>query len=157
MKSLNSRISESFNSMGKLTLKEAIEYSNGISEGTKYKEKDGWVYRKTNNDKRFKDYKSVNAFLRDIEEQSDSINAITNFKKVKDYIFSNGLTPDHKSTFGSYYFYTEKGTVRVSTHGYMSQRHDNSKILVNIYSYDKNGHVEMIRRLGNYMDLIKEN
>lgn len=72
-------------------------------------------------------------------------NAEENFNEVLRYLKTIGVEISYSSIYGSIYFNWKGYKIRVSTHHFTSENHISPDY--NIFSYDKNGHVDMIALL----------
>ena len=130
--------------------KEIFESYKKIMPTVEFKVVKGWVYRKNFSEKRFSCYQRQDLFIADFVEMQNQINANENSNVVIEFLKELGLEILNKSIFGSVYFYTKKGTVRVSNHHWTSEKHNEPSL--NLCSYEKNGHVSMINQLKQFLN-----
>lgn len=131
-----------------MRIEEAIIYKNNQNVKT-FKVSKNWVVAKSDTEKRFKDFSSIESFIEDTEIEINNNNAYLNSRKVVEYVLSLGLEADYKSIYGSVYFHTPKGTLRVSNHAYTSEKHLEPKL--NVCSYKESGYLDMIKDINEFL------
>jgi len=72
-------------------------------------------------------------------------NSNANVKKVCEFIEKNGGEFQCKSMYGSVYYIYKGHKIRVSNHDWTSEKHIEPEI--NLCSYEKDGHIELIKKL----------
>ena len=132
-----------------MTLTQAIDYRNNQKSGRTFKVSKNWIMVKNNSDKRFSDHSSVVIFIENVENEIKTNNSRLNAQKTIEYLVLIGLEIDNKSIFGSTYFYTKKGHIRVSNHHYTSEKYNDPEL--NLCSYNIDGHLEMIESAKNFL------
>ena len=132
-----------------MTINQAIEYRNGQNVRT-FKVSKNWVMVKGKMDAKFKDHSSIENFIESVEEEINNNNSRINCNKVVEYLKSKNIELFKTSTFGSFYFHTEKGLIRVSNHHYTSDLHKETSL--NLCSYGKNGFENLINEFENFLN-----
>ena len=133
-----------------MTLTEAIEYRNSQKSGRIFKVSKNWIMVKNNSEKRFSDHSNIEIFIENTESEIKMINSINNSKKTVDFLVSLGFEIDNKSFFGSVYFYTKIGHIRVSNHHYVSEKYNDPEL--NLCSYEIDGYLEMIESVKKFLN-----
>ena len=123
-----------------MTTKQAIEYRNSFGNCT-FKISGTSVMVKYNSELKFKRYGNLDIFVDSSIELRNNIISTTNFRNTISKLEELGFVADNKSVFGSVYFYTKNGHLRISNHHYTSFNHKNPEI--NLCSYAENGFIEM--------------
>ena len=132
-----------------MTIKEALEYRNSQQSSRTFKVSKNWVMVKSNNDQKFKDWGSFEKFIDSVKEEINTNNSRINSFKTIEFAESLGLEVYYKSVYGSVYFLTEKGKIRISNHDWTSEKH--IEPVLNLCSYNKEGYKEMISELANFL------
>jgi hypothetical protein len=132
-----------------MTINQALEYRNNQNSRI-FKVSKNWVMVKGKMDTKFKDHSSIEKFIESVEEEINNKNARENCNKVVDFLKGKKIELLKTSTFGSFYFYTKNGLIRVSNHHYTSDLHKETSL--NLCSYEENGFNSLIEQVENFLN-----
>jgi hypothetical protein len=119
-----------------------------------------YVLRKDNslNPPKYKRYQNFEDFYSDIKTRERNSIERENAKKVFEYLESNGAELQHKSIYGSRYYFYKGENIRVSNHWQTSEIKDSEtglnkyRNLPSFYSDEKNGWKKMIDEIESFVN-----